>query len=246
MSAFAAATSWPSATSARRKPQTEIEARGLYVTPGFINIHSHASPDALPTAVNMLTQGVTTEIINADGAAPLDVAQQMASLGAAGLAVNVGGYIGFNSAVADRRRQRRPAADAGRDRADARADHRGPVAGRVGRLGRPRLQARLLRADRGSHPGRRASRATWRTNFTNHDRLTPESNFSSKVGIEETIAIGEKAGLVPVVTHMKAQGHEQGTASDRARLDARGDHARRTTRRPTRIRIWPDRAASAR
>ena len=52
-----------------------------------------------------------------------------------------------------------------------------------------------------------------RTNFTNHDRITPESNFSSKVGIAETVAIGEKAGLVPVVTHMKAQGREQGTAA---------------------------------
>jgi N-acyl-D-aspartate/D-glutamate deacylase len=40
----------------------EIEGRGLFVAPGFINIHSHASPDALPTAANMLTQGVTTEI----------------------------------------------------------------------------------------------------------------------------------------------------------------------------------------
>ena len=75
----------------------EINARGLYVTPGFINIHSHASADALPTAVNMLTQGVTTEIFNADGAAPLDIAQQMKTLADAGLALNIGGYIGFNS-----------------------------------------------------------------------------------------------------------------------------------------------------
>ena len=45
-----------------------------------------------------------------------------------------------------------------------------------------------------------------RTNFTNHDRITPESNYSSKVGVTETVAIGQKAGLVPVVTHMKAQG----------------------------------------
>src|SRR4030095_3422678 len=30
----------------------QIDATGLYVTPGFINIHSHASPDALATAVN--------------------------------------------------------------------------------------------------------------------------------------------------------------------------------------------------
>src|SRR5262245_30303511 len=53
---------------------TEIDAKGLFVTPGFINIHSHASSDALPTAVNMLTQGVTTEVFNADGNGPLDVA----------------------------------------------------------------------------------------------------------------------------------------------------------------------------
>ena len=53
-----------------------------------------------------------------------------------------------------------------------------------------------------------------RTNFTNHDRITPESNYSSKVGVAETIAIGERAGLVPVVTHMKSQGREQGKAGE--------------------------------
>jgi N-acyl-D-amino-acid deacylase len=35
----------------------EINATGLYVAPGFINLHSHASPAALATAENMLTQG---------------------------------------------------------------------------------------------------------------------------------------------------------------------------------------------
>src|SRR5690606_17986624 len=45
----------------------ELDVTGLYVAPGFINIHSHARPDGLPRAENMLTQGVTTEIINADG-----------------------------------------------------------------------------------------------------------------------------------------------------------------------------------
>ena len=48
---------------------TQIDALGLFVTPGFINIHSHAAANALPTAVNMLTQGVTTEIVNSDGSA---------------------------------------------------------------------------------------------------------------------------------------------------------------------------------
>ena len=56
------------------------------------------------------------------------------------------------------------------------------------------------------------SRKPARTNFTNHDRVTPESNFSSKAGIAETVAIGEKSGLVPVVTHMKVAGPRAGHA----------------------------------
>lgn len=53
----------------------------------------------------------------------------------------------------------------------------------------------------------------WRTNFPNHDRLTPESNFSSLKAIDETIEIGEKSDVMPVITHMKVQDHEQGSAA---------------------------------
>ena len=189
----------------------EIDARGLFVAPGFINIHSHASPDALPTAVNMLTQGVTTEIFNADGNGPLDVAQQMQSLVAAGLAVNVGGYIGFNSVWqtvngnADKRptpaeiEQMRALIASGLDQ--------GAWGVSAGLDYKPGYFARTEEVIKIVDVARLA-----RTNFTNHDRITPESNYSSKVGVAETVAIGEKAGLVPVVTHMKAQGLEQGTA----------------------------------
>jgi hypothetical protein len=69
----------------------------LFVTPGFIKIHSHATPDGLMTAANMLTQGVTTEILNADGSGPIDLDDQLARATARGLAVNVGANIGFNS-----------------------------------------------------------------------------------------------------------------------------------------------------
>ena len=37
----------------------EIDATGLFVAPGFINIHSHASVEALSTAENMLTHAAT-------------------------------------------------------------------------------------------------------------------------------------------------------------------------------------------
>ena len=55
---------------------------------------------------------------------------------------------------------------------------------------------------------------TWRTNFTNHDRLTPEAQFSSVAAMRETIEIGERAGLVPVITHMKLQGRDQGRVDE--------------------------------
>jgi N-acyl-D-amino-acid deacylase len=190
---------------------SEIDARGLFVAPGFINIHSHASADALPTAVNMLTQGVTTEIVNADGGGPLDIAQQMTMLAAPGLAVNVGGYIGFNAAwqQVNGNADRRPTPD---DVARMRELIAGGLtqgawgvsAGLDYKPGYFASTEEVIRIVDVARPAR--------TNFTNHDRITPESNFSSKVGVAETVAIGEKAGLVPVVTHMKAQGREQGTA----------------------------------
>jgi len=190
---------------------TEIAARGLFVTPGFINIHSHASPDALPTAVNMLTQGVTTEIFNADGNGPLDLAQQMNTLAAPGLAVNIGGYIGFNAAwqsINGNADKRPTPAEIDQMRGlIAKGLAQGAWGVSAGLDYKPGYFARTEEVIKVVDVARTA-----RTNFTNHDRITPESNYSSKVGVAETVAIGQKSGLVPVVTHMKAQGLEQGTA----------------------------------
>lgn len=190
----------------------EIDARGLFVAPGFINIHSHASAEALPAAVNMLTQGVTTEILNADGGGPVDVAGQLSRLSAGGLAVNVGAFVGFNSAwreVMGETDRRASPPEIARMRGMIEA---GLAAGAWGVSSgldyKPAYFAQteeVIQVVEAARP--------WRTLFTNHDRITPESGFSSKTGITETLAIGEKSGLVPIVTHMKAQGVEQGTAA---------------------------------
>jgi N-acyl-D-amino-acid deacylase len=190
----------------------EIDAKGLYVAPGFINIHSHASPEALPTAVNMLTQGVTTEIFNADGSGPIGIAAQMKTLSASGLAVNIGGYIGFNSiwqSVIGNADRRPDPSDIERMRARITAGlDQGAWGVSAGLDYKPGYFARTEEVIKVVDVARPA-----RTNFTNHDRVTPESNFSSKAGIAETLAIGEKSGLVPVVTHMKVTGREKGTAA---------------------------------
>jgi len=189
----------------------DIDAAGLFVAPGFINIHSHASPEALARAENMLTQGVTTEVVNPDGGGSIDLPDQLARAGVNGLAVNIGGYIGFNSVwaqivgAADRRATPE---DIDRMRAliVSGLEH-GAWGVSAGLDYKPAYYAQVEEVVRVVEPA-----AKWRTNFPNHDRLAPESNFSSRVGVGETVAIGERAGLMPVVTHMKAQGLEQGTA----------------------------------
>jgi N-acyl-D-aspartate/D-glutamate deacylase len=198
----------------------ELDVTGLFVAPGFINIHSHASVSALPTAENMLTQGVTTEILNPDGGGSTDLAAQLARASESGLAVNVGGYIGFNAAwteVMGPSDRRTTSEDVEKMRAIVvKGLESGAWGVSSGLDYKPAYYAQVEDVVRVVEAA-----GKWRTNFPNHDRLTPESGFSSRVGVGETIAIGEKAGLVPVVTHMKAQGREQGTAGDLLRsMDA--------------------------
>ena len=188
-----------------------IDATGLFVTPGFINIHSHASPDALATALNMLTQGVTTEIFNADGSGAVDLPAQLARVSQPGLALNIGGYIGFNvvwQTVVGNTDRRATPDEIDRMRAMIAAGlEQGAWGVSAGLDYKPAYYAQTEEVVRIVEAARPA-----RTNFTNHDRVTPESNFSSKAGIAETLAIGERAGVVPVVTHMKVTGSEKGTA----------------------------------
>jgi N-acyl-D-amino-acid deacylase len=206
---------------------TEIDVIGLFVAPGFINIHSHAAVNALSTAENMLTQGVTTEILNPDGGGSTDIAAQLSRSSAAGLAVNIGAYIGFNAIWADTMGpadRRATDADIARMRTlVASGLDKGAWGVSAGLDYKPAYYAQVEEVVRALEPA-----AKWRTNFPNHDRLTPESGFSSRVGVGETIAIGERAGLMPVVTHMKAQGSEQGTAGTllgmMQQATARGDY----------------------
>jgi N-acyl-D-aspartate/D-glutamate deacylase len=193
------------------KATVDLDVRGLTVAPGFINIHSHATPSGVATAVNMLTQGVTTEIINADGGGARSVADQLKQFSANGLAVNLGAYIGFNyvwgSTVGNV--DRRPTPDEVQKMRDLITQNLkegawGVSAGLDYKPGYFATTQEVIAVTE-------AARA-WHTNFPNHDRLRPEQRFSSLAAIAETIEIATKAGMLPVITHMKVQGREQGKA----------------------------------
>ena len=78
--------------------QTEIDATGLVVAPGFIDVHTHADEVAeLPRAENFVRMGVTTIVAGNCGGSTLDVARFFREVERTNLAVNVATLIGHNS-----------------------------------------------------------------------------------------------------------------------------------------------------
>ncbi|MDB5365747.1 MAG: dihydroorotase [Rhodospirillales bacterium] len=202
----------------RSTAKQEIDVAGLFVAPGFINIHDHPSIDGLMHAENMLTQGVTTELFNPDGIGivgtnVISVDQQLSQLSAHGLGTNIGGFIGFNSvweSVVGTKDRRPTPADIVKMRdlltRNLEAGAFGVSAGLDYKPGYYATTDEVITVVRAA--------AKWRTNFPNHERLTPQDDFSSTAGMAETIKIAETAGLSPEITHLKIQGHEQGRAGE--------------------------------
>ncbi len=81
----------PNATAAVR-----IDARGLVVAPGFIDIHSHGRRGIfnVPTAENYLREGVTTIIEGPDGGSPLPLAPFFANLAKTPISINFAAFVG--------------------------------------------------------------------------------------------------------------------------------------------------------
>ncbi|WP_425155120.1 N-acyl-D-amino-acid deacylase family protein [Candidatus Palauibacter sp.] len=86
-----------------------IELDGRYVVPGFVDIHSHADDDLdaagdagsegarRRAAPNLVSQGVTTVVVNQDGGSPWPIADQRARLESRGHGPNAALMVGHNT-----------------------------------------------------------------------------------------------------------------------------------------------------
>ena len=78
-----------------------IDASGLYLAPGFIDVHTHDGPGlttaALSHARPLLAQGITTVFVNPDGGGPTDLVVQQERLSENGLGVNVAQLVPHGS-----------------------------------------------------------------------------------------------------------------------------------------------------
>lgn len=82
-----------------RKAARVIDASGLVVAPGFIDVHTHADRSALrhPRAINFLRMGVTSLITGNCGGSVLDLRKHLAQVEKKGVSLNYGSLIGHNT-----------------------------------------------------------------------------------------------------------------------------------------------------
>ncbi|HVS15837.1 MAG TPA: amidohydrolase family protein [Thermoanaerobaculia bacterium] len=187
----------------------EIPAGGLYVAPGFIDVHSHAAPglasSELSGAVPLLAQGVTVVVVNPDGGGPIDLARQREQLLAEGLGVNVAllvphaavreAVLGMEDRAPDRAELERMRALVG---AGMEAGAFGLSSGLFYAPGSYARTAELVELARVAA----ASGGV----YTSHIRDEADYTVGVVAAVDEVIRIAEEAGLPGIVTHVKVLG----------------------------------------
>jgi N-acyl-D-amino-acid deacylase len=183
-----------------------IDAAGLVVAPGFIDVHSHAvgalRRAELRDARALLAQGVTTIIGNPDGGGPIDLAAQRQGLQEEGIGVNVGLLIGHGSVrgavLGTAIREPDPAELTRMKAIVAQAVTDGAFGMSSGLFYEP---GRYSTAEEVIALARVAGGV-----YTSHIR--DEGNYGTGVvaSVREVIRVAEEAGVRGVVTHIKALG----------------------------------------
>ena len=186
-----------------------IDATGLHVTPGFIDVHSHAGPGLMSPELShaepLLAMGLTTVFVNPDGGGPVDQAAQREELLADGLGVNVAQLVPHGS---------------------VRSEVLGPEDRHATRSELERMRSLVIAGlEQGAWgmssgtfyvPGSYAPPeeieelardvARYGGTYTSHYRDESTYSVGLIAAVDEVINVGRVAGLPVVLTHVKALG----------------------------------------
>ncbi len=213
-----------------------IDAAGRYVTPGFVDLHSHSGPGLATPELSegrpLLAQGITTTFVNPDGGGPVDLVEQRRQLLADGLGPNVALLVPHGSvhgAVLGMEDRTPTAAELDRMKAMVRA---GMEAGAFG------LSSGLFYA-----PGSYAKTeevvelakvaARYGGVYTSHIRDEADYSVGVVAAVDEVIQVAREGGLPGIVTHIKVLGPRVWGYS--AALVKRIDRAREQG-----VQVWAD------
>jgi N-acyl-D-amino-acid deacylase len=186
-----------------------VDASGLYVAPGFIDVHSHAGTGLvrreLSAARTLLAQGITTVVINPDGGGAVDLVRQRRELLEHGLGVNVVQLVPHGSVrleVLGMEDRAPTAVELERMRALLRA---GMEAGAFGLSSGPYYA-----------PGSYAATeelvelakvvAEYGGIYTSHIRDEADFSVGVVAAVDEVIRVAREARLPGIVTHVKVLG----------------------------------------
>lgn len=201
------------------KARSIVDATGLTVAPGFIDVHTHIERNVPQAggflAPNFVRQGVTTVITGNCGRSFLEIGNFFRRLEANGSQVNVASLVGHNTIRSQVMKQRSVVPS----KAEMAELEKLVVAGmRDGALG---ISTGLVYV-----PGTFAkteelanlARVVARENgmYVSHVR---DEGSKGREALEEAISIGQETGVRVHISHFKAQGpNEWGTAESRLHL----------------------------
>lgn len=189
--------------------RTVLDLDGLYVSPGFIDTHSHAAGGLgrqdRSAGLPLVAQGITTVFVNPDGGGATDLAAQRADLLEHGIGVNVAQFVPHGSvrrAVIGMDDRAPTAAELDRMRAMVR---RGMEEGAFGLSSGP-YYAPGSYSDTDELVALAEIASDYGGAYQSHIR--DESNYSIGLlaAVDEVIEISRRAELTGVVTHVKALG----------------------------------------
>jgi N-acyl-D-amino-acid deacylase len=189
--------------------KTVIDAADRYVTPGFIDVHSHAggglATEELKHGQPLLAQGLTTVFVNPDGGGPIDLAAQRATYEKQRIGTNVAQFVPHGSirrAVMEMSDRDPNAAELARM---VELSRKGMIDGGVG------LSSGLYYAP-GSYSklaevvAMAKATAPYGGVYSSHIRDESDYTIGVVAAVQEVIDIAEQGGVIGVVSHMKALG----------------------------------------